>query len=184
VNTPSHLLMTLALRQSTKSRLLIPTSAVIWGSIGPDLPLYLLSLGGYIWYHLILGWSKTATFRHMYDTLYFSDLFWLTGHNFLHAPLMLLGLALICWKLKQKLGLAYQWCLWFLAACALHSTVDIFTHVDDGPLLFFPLNWQWRFESAVSYWDHRHFGSQFIILELALDLFLVAYLLQKRGVIR
>ena len=50
-------------------------------------------------------------------------------------------------------------------ACLLHSFVDIVTHHDDGPVLFWPLNWHFRFPSPISYWDNAHFGRQVGIFE-------------------
>jgi hypothetical protein len=60
--------------------------------------------------------------------------------------------------------------------CLVHTAVDIPCHVDDGPLLFFPFNWNIRYHSPVSYWDPRHYGTQFAIFELSLDLVLLLYL--------
>ena len=58
----------------------------------------------------------------------------------------------------------------------LHSVVDVLTHHDDGPLLFFPFSWTIRFYSPISYWDPAHFGRPFAIFELVFDLVLVLYL--------
>jgi hypothetical protein len=54
--------------------------------------------------------------------------------------------------------------------------VDIATHVDDGPLLLFPLHWTLRFQSPVSYWDRTHYGREFTIFELTLDVLCLGYL--------
>jgi hypothetical protein len=67
-----------------------------------------------------------------------------------------------------------------IPACLLHSIVDIVTHVNDGLLLLFPLNWTLRFQSSISYWDARHYGSQFQQFEIALDGLLMIYLLSGR----
>ena len=54
---------------------------------------------------------------------------------------------------------------WFAAACMLHTLIDIPLHYDDGPLVFYPLNWQARFYSPVSYWDPRRYGIPVAIME-------------------
>ncbi len=43
-------------------------------------------------------------------------------------------------------------------SCLLHSMIDVATHFDDGPVLFWPLDWSTRFASPVSYWDDDHYG--------------------------
>ena len=89
---------------------------------------------------------------------------------------MLIIALVILWRAQGLRGAPRRWLRWFLAACLLHSFVDVLTHVDDGPLLFFPFEWTIRFESPVSYWDSRHYGTQFAVFELTLDVLLIAYL--------
>lgn len=178
MNTPSHFLMTATL-EKLLPRVPIQRQAFLIGSVAPDLPLWLLSLGGVVYYHLILGWSLAKSFSLMFDHLYFSNPFWIACHNLLHAPLLLLsGIALV-WKKRRNIGSIYRWLFWFLLACLFHSLIDIFTHADDGPLLFFPLNWSVRFYSPISYWDPRYYGQEFSRFELALDSVLLLYLLRK-----
>ena len=55
--------------------------------------------------------------------------------------------------------------------------LDILTHVDDGPVLFFPFEWQLRFISPVSYWDPRYHGRIFGFFEHTLDAVLLLALL-------
>lgn len=178
MNTPSHFLMTAAL-DKLLPRVPIHQQAFLIGSVAPDIPLWILSLGGVVYYHFILGWSLAKAFHLMFDNLYFYNPLWLAFHNLLHAPLLLLlGITLV-WKKRRNTGSIHRWLFWFLLACLLHSFVDIFTHVDDGPLLFFPLNWSVRFHSPISYWDPRHYGREFSRFELGLDSFFVLYLLRK-----
>lgn len=176
MNTPSHFLMTAALEKKLH-RVPIVKSAFLWGSVAPDLPLWLLSIGGMVYYHLMLGWSLRETFHLMYDQLYFHHPFWIACHNFLHSPLILgVGLAIV-WRSRQQSGSRSRWLFWFLLASLFHTGVDILTHVDDGPLLLFPIDWSLRFRSAVSYYDPRYFGRSFQQFELGLDLFCLLYLL-------
>ena len=46
----------------------------------------------------------------------------------------------------------------FALGCLLHTTMDIPVHHDDGPVVAFPLNWDFRVKSPVSYWDRAHYG--------------------------
>ena len=170
--------MTAALERGLP-RVPIVKAAFLLGSVAPDLPLWLLSLGGAAYYHLILGWSPAKTADFMFSYLYFHHPFWLVSHNFLHAPLiLLLGIALV-WQKRRNIGSPARWLYWFLLACLFHSIVDIFTHTDDGPLLFFPIDWHYRFPSPVSYWDPRYHGRIFARFELSLDGILLIYLLTR-----
>lgn len=171
--------MTAALRKRYR-RVPIPTFAFLVGSVAPDIPLYLLSIGSAVYYHYIVGLSAERTFRHIYGTLYFNNPGWIAGHNLLHSPTLLLIVLAGLWPYRRTLGSVQRWLFWFLIACLFHSVIDIATHVDDGPVLFFPFDWTMRFQSLVSYWDRRYYGAQFAIFELALDLVLLVYLLGGR----
>ena len=154
-------------------------SAFLWGSIAPDLALWGLSLGGIVYYHFMLGWSMKQAFTLMFDDLYFHHPVWIVSHNLLHAPIfLLLGLGW-AWRSchqgeKSRISL---WFVWFFLACLMHSAVDILTHVDDGSLVFFPLDWTARFRSIVSYYDDRYYGREFSLFERSLNLFFLIYLL-------
>ena len=155
----------------------IVKSAFLIGSVAPDIPLWLLSLGGIAYYHWIKGWSLERTFSYLFDNLFFHNPFWIAAHNVIHTPiLVLVGIALT-WRYRQNISSPYRWFFWFFTACFLHGIVDILTHVDDGPLLFFPLDWSVRFNSPVSYWDLRYYGREFGIFEIVLDLVLLLYLI-------
>ena len=52
------------------------------------------------------------------------------------------------------------------ASALLHLCCDFPFHHDDAHRHFLPLT-NWRFASPVSYWDPRHFGRTFMILEIA-----------------
>lgn len=151
-------------------------SAVLLGSFMPDIPLFVLSFLGYFYYHHWMGWSINGTFSHIYGELYFFSPLWMAGHNLLHSPLILTSVLLVLVYLNKRTYFN-QWLFWFFSACFLHSLVDIFTHVDDGPLLLFPLNWTTRFSSPISYWDTRFYGGEFMMFEAVLDLVLLLYLM-------
>ncbi len=174
--TPSHFLMTAAVDAVLKARGQRPQSAAfLTGSVLPDLPLYVLSVGYIGWHYYVAPalFGIAAPAEHIfgagYDTHYFTDPWWIIPHNTFHAPLILLALAALgAWATRQ----GHRWgpaLLWFAAGCAFHAGVDILTHRDDGPLLFFPLDWQYRFPAPISYWDRRYGAELFAPLERALD---------------
>jgi hypothetical protein len=179
VNTPSHLILTAAIRKASPAWRM-PASAVLIGSVAPDLPLTVVSLAAFGYFKHIQGWPVQETFEHMYGTLYFNDPGWMAAHNLLHAPFMILVGLLVCRWWYGRDGFGAGWWTWFLASCLLHCTVDVFTHFDDGPLLLFPFEWSVRYASPVSYWDSAHYGAQFFAFEVLLDAALLTYLLAPK----
>ncbi len=178
MNTPTHFLMTAAIRRALPT-LQISRSAAFLGSVAPDLPLYVLCLSGLLFYRYVAGWSLPEAADWIFGTLYFEHPLWIGLHNFLHSPLNL-SILLVLISFAVRSAAWRWWWLWFLCSCMLHSVVDIFTHYDDGPLLLWPLNWHLRFHSPVSYWDHRHFGSEASRFELLLVICLAGYLVWPR----
>jgi hypothetical protein len=174
MQTPSHFLMTATLAKVypnlSLANLPMVRGGFLWGSIAPDLALWFLSLGGAAYYHW-QGLSLKETAALMFDKLYFHDPFWIVSHNLLHAPMVLAIGLLWSWRSHRA------WWFWFFLACLFHTTIDILTHVDDGPLIFFPLDWSTRFHSVVSYYDDRYYGREFSIFENGIDLFFLIYLL-------
>ena len=171
--------MTAALDKSLP-KVPIVKKAFLLGSIAPDLPLWILSISSIGYYHFIQGWSLGDTFHLIFGKLYFHNPFWIASHNLLHSPiLLLLGLSVV-WRSRRNIGSRSRWFFWFLLACLFHSFVDILTHANDGPLLFFPLEWTIRFFSPISYWDPQSYGREFRIFEGLLDSILLIYLLSPR----
>lgn len=176
MKTYSHGLVTAVLPTSHPHQ----KQALLAGSVLPDVPLMLLSVGyvldrRYLRPHLPDKTRCSPTYNH----LYFHNPWWIAAHNLLHAPLPLFALGLVGY-----LGRRQKWgdrLLWFALGCGLHSLIDIVTHADDGPVLYFPLDWQKRFRSPISYWDPAHGGRLFSWLEHILDLLLVVWLLWQWG---
>jgi hypothetical protein len=139
MRTFSHFLMTAVLNDGLRaSGIPVSTKALLLGSFIPDAPLVVLTLGYFAYRY---WFDPLAPGEHIYgpryDNLYFHHPFWITGHNLFHAPL-LIGLMLV---VGYTAGLRQhkKWAValfWFAVACGFHSLVDIFTHRDDGPLLF------------------------------------------------
>lgn len=184
MQTPSHFLITAFAERQFKARLPIPiaTSALLAGSVLPDLPFTLLTLLGeswFIWFRPLPGQGTDATVYEIMIYLHFDRLFqdplWIVSHNFFHSLVidgMLVAVGWWLYKRKHQMGLSIFW----LALGALtHTLIDILTHSSDGPLFLFPLNWTYRFQSPVSYWETANYGWAFALFEYTLDVLLLSY---------
>ena len=174
MNTPTHALINWTAAQATKRK--FPASAVLLGSIAPDLPLYGLTFGGILWFRWVKQWEWDAVGRHLFSHLFYHDPGWISLHNLLHSPVVLFTALFI---LRARMGthrFLDSWSMWFFASCLLHTLVDIPVHHDDGPLILWPLNWSYRFESPLSYWDVNHFGREVMAFEAILAVTLSARL--------
>ncbi|MCA9936149.1 MAG: metal-dependent hydrolase [Ardenticatenaceae bacterium] len=175
MQTYSHFLLTKVLQVRLKKRDASGTTLLL-GSVLPDLPLFLLTIG----YMVNRRWLNPApaegAFDAAYDMLYFNNPWWISLHSLLHAPLLILlyaGIGVVALRQGKRWGRPL---LWFAIGCGLHSLIDIFTHVNDGPLLFFPLNWTYRFPAPVSYWDRRYGAQIFAPIEHAIDALILLWL--------
>ncbi len=173
---PTHLIINAAIEKKFGAKAKIVKSAFLWGSVAPDIPLALLSLG-YLFYNrygsaqLVSGMMDSA-----FDNLYFNNPWWIASHNILHSPTALTIYTILLWRFLDKPNTRGHWWLWFVFGSMVHSVIDIFTHFDDGPVLFFPFDWHIRFHSPISYWDKAHYASQFVYFEINLNLVLLGYL--------
>lgn len=179
MNTPSHLIINAALHKKNK-RGDIVKSAFLWGSVMPDIPLGILIIGFSIYYQFVLGLSPADVMESVFHQAYFNNPWWIAAHNVLHSPLSLGIYLVVLWRFRQQTGSRGHWWFWFVIGCLVHTIIDIPVHFDDGPLLFWPLNWATRFQSPVSYWDPAHYGIPFTIFEIVLDFGLLAYLFFPR----
>ena len=175
MNTPSHLIINAALVKKA-NRKDVPRSAFLLGSVLPDVPLALLSIGFILYQRFTAGPCGQGVCDAAYDNLYFTNPWWITAHNFLHSPTALLIYFVVLWRYRQQSGTRGHWLLWFVLGCLVHATIDIATHATDGPVLFWPFDWFTRFHSPISYYDPAYFGRQFAVFERALDVVLLGYL--------
>lgn len=133
MNTPSHFLIHAAIAKGASNPNLV-RSAFLWGAVAPDIPLTTLSIISPLYFRS-QGMPLNEAMRYIFDTLYFTNPWWISAHHLFHGPLLLLAYALLLYPLrKYRIS---RWLLWFVAGCALHSFIDILTHYDDGPLVFF-----------------------------------------------
>lgn len=182
MQTYSHLLITAALRKplehAIRQKDLPPLrlAALLWGSVLPDIPLILISIVCAIIdlrSGLALGseaFRQESLLRKLFEEWFFSNPWVISAQNIFHSPLLLLAYILLSYMLWRRGVRAMGYLFWLFCASLFHSGIDILVHHDDGPLLFFPLNWSLRFASPVSYWDPQHHGIPFAIFEHSLDL--------------
>jgi len=184
MQTYSHFFITATLADPLKKRWLQPDlpelerGALLLGSIAPDLPLTLITIGCIIYdvANNTFGADESVV-RALFEDLFFNSPWIKAPHNLFHSPLLNVLYILFGYWLWKRGNTWGAWIFWFAAGCMLHTLIDIPVHYDDGPLLLFPLNWSWRFMSPVSYWDPQHYGTPFAIFEHTLILGLFIYLL-------
>lgn len=132
------------------------------GAVIPDVPVILAGAVAATETLMETGSFGFAHFKAQMDRLYFFDPVLIFGHNFLHAPLnlaLLAALATLFLDARRRSPV-----LAFLAGAASHSIIDILSHVEDGPLLFWPLDLQIRFAGPFSHWEMGRGG---LLLTLA-----------------
>ena len=179
MRTLSHLLVTAGLGDRLQGRgAPVHLKAFLAGSVLPDLALALLTVG-YVIVNTGARLRGAEGLMDSYHALYFNNPLWIVSHNLFHAPFVTAVLFLVG-VLAERRGLRWGPALrWLALGLALHSAVDILTHHDDGPLIFFPFDWRYRFPSPVSYWDRAYYGGMFTVFEYGLDLLVVAYFALK-----
>lgn len=183
MQTQSHFLLTAAAITPLRSRggraFKLVAAALLVGSILPDIPFFLLTIAGEVYYRwLAPPPAAPSIMEYLHFTLFYTHPLWIVSHNFFHSLLIdvaLLLTGLWAWKRRDsRWGMAL---FWLAASMLVHVTIDIFTHRSDGPLIWFPLNWEYRFPSPISYWEADYGGRTFAQFELALNVVLVGYLL-------
>lgn len=188
MQTQSHLLIVAFAERQLQPRLSVPiaTGALLFGSILPDVPFWLLTLLGeawFLWFHPLPGVGDSATamqvMEYLHFTLFFTDPLWIISHNFFHSLIItgvLMGMG--WWGMRRQRrtgGRGGRWLFWLALGAFVHTLIDIPTHSSDGPLIFFPLNWTYRYHSPVSYWESTSYGWVFVAFELMLDALLLGY---------
>ena len=179
MNTPTHVLINWTVAKALRVES-FPASAVLLGSVAPDLPLYGLSIGGALWFRNVEGMHPREVARHMFGHLFYHDPVWISLHNLLHSPLVVVLALISLFFALGKARFVVSWPGWFFGACLLHTMVDIAVHHDDGPLVFWPFHWSYRFSSPISYWDPAHHASIVFPSEVLLALGLAVRLIWIR----
>lgn len=184
MQTQSHLLITAFASDKYKKSSPIPLhmQMLLIGSVLPDLPFWLLTILGEFYFLYIaplpgIGSQATAMqiMVYLHFNRFFTDPLWIISHNFFHSLIintLLIGLGWWVWHNGKYWGLPL---FWLGVSTQLHTAIDIFTHSSDGPLFLFPINWTYRFQSPVSYWESDAYGYLFIMFEYLLDAFILGY---------
>jgi hypothetical protein len=173
---PSHLVINAAIEKKFGAKLKLAKSAFLWGSVTPDFPLFFLAIGFFIYTRYFTDQNVRQSMENAFDNLYFNDPFWIASHNFLHSPTALLIYAILLRRFVDKPNTRGHWWLSFVFGCTVHSVIDILTHYDDGPVLFFPFDWHTRYYGPISYWDRAYYADQFFWVELGINIVLLGYL--------
>ena len=161
MNTPSHLILNLALLRRPDQG--VYTWPILLGAMAPDAAIFVF----YGWAKWVQQLPESVIWREAYYSQPWQDIFAI-GNS---IPLALLGLA-VSVALKQT-----AWGLFF-ASMVLHHLCDLPLHHDDAHRHFVPLS-DVRFTSPVSYWDRNHYGTLGALIELCLVLASSAVLLSN-----
>ena len=156
-----------ALKKSGGASEVLGSSAARWfvaGGLAPDFGLYALSAGAGVFFPLTRGMSFQESMEHAFSDLFFNDPAWVAIHNTFHSPVVLAALGAVG-KLTGNKNMQA-----FAAGCFLHTAMDIPVHHNDGPLVFFPLDWKTRFDSPVSYYDKDHYGGFVAPIDFAITI--------------
>lgn len=177
MQTYSHFLITALANNRLKAKGVdVKSKEFLLGSVAPDLPLFALTFGFFIARMFVDPSFSDGPFPQLYDDLYFYNPFWVGLHNLFHAPLMIIAYAGLGYYAMRKGRSWGAGLMWFALGCGLHSLIDIPTHANDGPLLFFPFDWMTRYNAPISYWDSQFYGREFAIFEHLLDLGILIFL--------
>ncbi|MDP2121578.1 MAG: hypothetical protein Q8K28_16900 [Hoeflea sp.] len=171
MNTQTHLLLAAALfaRPGCDNRL--RNAAVVTGALLPDAMIFVM-----------FAWSKLvgAPEQEVWSDWYFNPP-WLTAIDWMNSLPLFGTVLLVGWLLPRDppgLNQLSSALMLFALAAITHLLGDLPLHVDDGHAHFVPFS-QWRFESPVSYWDPRHYGTIASFLELALGMVLIVVLWRR-----
>ncbi len=171
----SHFVLTALLNRSLQRRRAAETfypapnpTGLLLGSVAPDVPLT-VTAAAFILLDIanvrLFGDDVRSNTSHLFQTMFFENRVIKVLHNLFHAPFLTLLYTLVGylgWLREKRWGPVL---FWFGVSTMLHTAIDIPLHHDDGPLLLFPFEWETRFASPVSYWDAKHFGRQFTLIE-------------------
>ncbi len=124
--------------------------AAVFGSLLPDLSLYLLAG----WAMLVQGLSAQTVFGQLYFSPSWQAVFAIDNSFILWGVLMSFAL----WAGRAAL-------IAFAGAGCLHLVFDFLFHNDDARRHFWPVT-DWVFHSPVSYWDPMHHGAVIGTLEI------------------
>ena len=142
------------------------------GAALPDVPICLVFVG------IFLTTGNVDETVKAFRALYEGSEVMIGLHNILHSPISL-GLLLV---VSECTGPYKQALKIFIAGCFTHSLIDIYTHVDDGPLMFWPFDLESRFTSRISHWDPNYSGQWVLITEIGILLITLGWIYYQKYV--
>ena len=157
MNTQSHAIISYYIvRKGLEQRSFLPpaiNTVLFCGGLAPDFPLYIF----FGWYTAIQPASQQVIWRELY---FRQD--WQVIFDLSHSLPMWIAAGLIFWYFK--LARSSLFCL----AAGLSALQDFLVHHGDAHAHFYPLS-SFRFQSPVSYWNPKHYGHYFSIIEIVLS---------------
>jgi len=189
MNTVTHLLFAAVARKPLKKQVdkhknvpPLRTSALLLGAIIPDALLTIISIvciGIDMSRGTVGGPGSDSLVSTLFSDWFFNNPWVISAQMLFHSPLMVavfIAIGYFLWKRGIHGG---GWFFWLSCSAMVHTLVDIPVHYDDGPLLLWPLNWDIKFYSPISYWDSAHFGIPTGIYDFYLDLAFIGILLAR-----
>lgn len=180
MKTPTHMLIGIVVGRFLPGNGRYKSLWVAFGAAAPDIPLILVAL--YCWGVMTLFpcvSENCQDFVSFVDYFYFENSIFIASHHLLHSPTSLLLLSAILfsqWR-KNRILVYREW--WFLTGATSHAVIDLFTHAEDGLLVFWPLNWHFRFNSGVSQWDMQGAGQVILLVEVSFCILFSAHFLRS-----
>lgn len=161
MNTPTHLIVALALLSKRKEKK--RNLGVAVGALLPDLSIFV-----FYFYAKLIG--------KLPEQKIWSEAYWTEPWQTISAisnsvPLALFILAISVWRKSVAGAVLAQ-------AMLVHFVLDFPLHADDAHRHFWPLS-DWRFFSPISYWNHNHGGGIGTGIEI-LALFAASFFLWRR----
>jgi hypothetical protein len=148
-------------------KLLGSSRSFIVGGFAPDIGLTLMTAGAAIVLPRTRDMTVGEAMQYSFDELFFTSKPWIAAANVLHSPVVVGALFLVGRTLTGDAGRRLTS---FAMGAGLHIAMDIPVHVDDGPVLLWPLNWSYRFTSPFSYYDPEHYGQWIAPVDMAITI--------------
>lgn len=163
--TPTHLLVGAALfaKPAKEPRQKWRNAAILFGALLPDLSIFVL----FFYARVFAGISE----QELWSVTYWSEP-WQTFNKMGNSFVVFAVLGALAVVIQQR------WLLALALAALAHLMLDFPVHADDAHVHFWPVT-EWRFYSPISYWDPRHFGDIFFMLEIAFGVALTVLLWRR-----
>lgn len=153
----------------------VAAMAAILGALLPDASLFFM---------FALGKIQGVPESIIFNEWYFSETWQRIGAETNSIPVYA-AVALVSTTLIRRIKTGYKRLLQvvsfaavFAISALLHTATDLPLHNDDGHPHFWPFT-DWVYVSPVSYWDPRHHGTLWSVIELCLAAGLIVFLWRR-----